>query len=95
MEIIVTGGHLVKSGNILIKTRNVSWIQSNVGFGPALNPSALSMDMQRSAVARSGLGAQSLYSEGVTNGQGLLPGLGFVATSILSLRQAQWAPYKY
>lgn len=36
----------------------------------------------------SGFGFQSLYKDGVTKGQKLLPGFGFVATSILSPTQA-------
>ena len=89
----MVGGHFVASGNILIKTINVSCIHSKSGLGPTLNPSAASIEIHLSAPAMSGFGFQSLYKDGVTKGQKLLPGFGLVATSILSPRQACGSQY--
>lgn len=42
-------------GNIRIRIRNVSWIQSNLGFSEALKPAFWSIVTQRLAVGMSGL----------------------------------------
>ncbi len=85
----MVGGQRLASGNMLIRTRKVSWIQSNLGFSDTLTPSAESMDTQHRAVAISGLGFQLINVDGVTNGHGDFSGSGLVATSILSPRQSQ------
>ena len=51
MEMIVVGGQ--PAGNILMRMRYVSWIQSKVVFFLAFKPAALRREMQVSAMGRS------------------------------------------
>jgi len=53
MEINVVGGQL-RLGNILMRMRYVSWIQSNVGFPEQMMPAEERRERQREAVGRSG-----------------------------------------
>lgn len=53
MLMIVVGGHL--EGNIRMRIRYTSWIQSNVELPDTLKPSSESMFIQRLVVSKSGL----------------------------------------
>jgi len=90
MLTIVVGGQ--PPGNMRIRIRYVSWIQSNFGLGFALSPASRRRSTQRAPISRSGLSSYFSNLSGCTYATGDFAGFGFVATSISSPNVAQCAP---